>query len=249
MKHGGSGVIGLCVARARRSVAIAAGALGIAGAVLASAPQAEHVRSGAVGSLSSGCVACHTFNPVLTHPTGVVATAKTNLPLVDGRVECITCHNATDQHRTFDRPVGVRSAAEGLCAECHKPGTRSGHGSAGTFRAHLKGFPGGSPGGIDAESTSCLSCHDGTVAADGGAAGTHSVDSQAGHPIGPQARSRPHAGRDGMQFVSAGSRDARIRLFDQAVGCGSCHSVYSKVDKLLVMSNLKSRLCLSCHVE
>lgn len=249
MEHGGVGVIGLFVARARRAVAVAIGALGIVGVVLASPPQVERGASRPLPVRSSGCTTCHVFNPVLTHPTGVVAPwmAGSNLPLLDGKVDCVTCHDATDEHRSVDRPVGVRTTAAGLCAECHQPGTRSGHGAAGTFRAHLSGIQSGNQSRIDVESASCLSCHDGTVAADGGAAGTHSVDAQAGHPIGPEAR--PHAGRDGMRFVSAGSRDARIRLFDQAVGCGSCHSVYSKVERLLVMSNSKSRLCLSCHVE
>ena len=52
-----------------------------------------------------------------------------------------------------------------------------------------------------------------------------------------------------VRLVDAARLDGRIRLFDQAVGCGSCHSVYSMQPKLLVTSNLRSRLCLSCHVE
>jgi len=41
--------------------------------------------------------------------------------------------------------------------------------------------------------------------------------------------------------------DERIRLFDSRVGCGTCHSLYSKRAALLVMSNSRSNLCLSCH--
>ncbi|MEE9542893.1 MAG: cytochrome c3 family protein, partial [Thermodesulfobacteriota bacterium] len=40
-----------------------------------------------------------------------------------------------------------------------------------------------------------------------------------------------------------------IKLFDNAVGCGSCHSLYSKLHYELVMSNAGSRLCLGCHVK
>jgi predicted CXXCH cytochrome family protein len=41
--------------------------------------------------------------------------------------------------------------------------------------------------------------------------------------------------------------DRRVRLFDRRVGCGSCHSPYAEGRALLVMSNVRSRLCLSCH--
>ena len=39
----------------------------------------------------------------------------------------------------------------------------------------------------------------------------------------------------------------RIRLFDGKAGCRSCRNLYSVEKKLLVMSNERSGLCLSCH--
>jgi predicted CXXCH cytochrome family protein len=42
--------------------------------------------------------------------------------------------------------------------------------------------------------------------------------------------------------------DPRIWLFEGRVGCGSCHSPFAGGEALLVMSNVGSRLCLSCHV-
>ncbi|MHC4317018.1 MAG: cytochrome c3 family protein [Planctomycetota bacterium] len=50
-----------------------------------------------------------------------------------------------------------------------------------------------------------------------------------------------------MALKPAASLDRRIRLFDNRVGCGSCHSPFADDEALLVMSNLRSRLCLSCH--
>jgi predicted CXXCH cytochrome family protein len=38
-------------------------------------------------------------------------------------------------------------------------------------------------------------------------------------------------------------------LFDGNLGCGSCHSAYSKEPHLLVMNNRGSKLCLSCHTQ
>jgi predicted CXXCH cytochrome family protein len=48
-------------------------------------------------------------------------------------------------------------------------------------------------------------------------------------------------------LVPQSALDPRIRLFDNKVTCGSCHSSYSDQDHELVMSNLGSKLCLGCH--
>ena len=41
--------------------------------------------------------------------------------------------------------------------------------------------------------------------------------------------------------------DQMIRLYSGRLGCGTCHSVYSKHAKHLVMDNRGSRLCIACH--
>jgi predicted CXXCH cytochrome family protein len=254
----------------RRMVIVAAGALGCAGAFAASSPVGNNLEGsttrvvsaqvpGATPSFStSTCVSCHQFNDVLSHPVGVVPSMPmtSDLPLVNGAVGCVTCHDAPPDHRSRVRKVGVRpgSTGLGLCADCHdaKAGTGSSHAAAGAMPAHLASDPEGSltTGMIDRESASCLSCHDGAAASDKGAPTPepHSIDAEESHPIGLAFRvPRDPAERD--RLVSPRSLDDRIRLFNQTVGCGSCHSAYSRADKLLVMSNLKSRLCLSCHVE
>jgi predicted CXXCH cytochrome family protein len=63
------------------------------------------------------------------------------------------------------------------------------------------------------------------------------------HPIGAEQ----HPRGPGDNLVHPNSLDPRIRLFDGRVGCGSCHSPYAREHALLVMSNDRSALCLSCH--
>jgi predicted CXXCH cytochrome family protein len=101
---------------------------------------------------------------------------------------------------------------------------------------------------LDAESSACMSCHDGAIARESSLA-IESMHGVEGHPIGPQARMQPGSIHDEFQLANTASLDHRVRLFGQAVGCGSCHSVYAGGENLLVMSNMKSRLCLSCHID
>jgi cytochrome c5 len=117
--------------------------------------------------------------------------------------------------------------------------------------------------GVDAESASCLACHDGTVASDVGghaegdwagkaASGSRTrgiraaaMDGPSSHPIGVPYRST--SGPEAIELRPAASLDPRIRLFNHNVGCGSCHSVYSRQPDYVVFPNDRSVLCLSCH--
>lgn len=110
-------------------------------------------------------------------------------------------------------------------------------------------------GNLDAESTTCLTCHDGSVARGVGIG----IDEQPGS-IGDHARShtigtiyKDHRsaafGQTPFPMYPASTLNPRLRLFDGKLGCGSCHSPYAREDKLLVMSNTRSKLCLSCHQE
>jgi predicted CXXCH cytochrome family protein len=67
------------------------------------------------------------------------------------------------------------------------------------------------------------------------------------HPIGVRYTQRRAAGA--ASLVPASALDSRIQLFDNQVGCNSCHSPFSTEKGLLVMSNERSGLCLSCHRE
>ncbi|MBS0196176.1 MAG: hypothetical protein JSR77_05405 [Planctomycetes bacterium] len=143
------------------------------------------------------------------------------------------------------------------CSACHgnaRPRGGSFHASE-VIGAHLKPSSFGTTGGtsFDSETKTCVSCHDGTIAKD---AGGHNLGSElsirgtADHPMGTPYRSKPaSAESDEIRLVPMGALDRRVRLFNKSVGCGSCHSVYSGRENLLVKSNVRSALCLSCHIE
>jgi predicted CXXCH cytochrome family protein len=142
-----------------------------------------------------------------------------------------------------------------------RPGRAGLHGPIGY--AASGGVRGADGTEVDHESATCLSCHDGTIATDvGGHAESGSLISDArrsksrgilaaemsgpaSHPIGVPYRST--SGPGGIELRSASSLDPRIRLFNQQVGCGSCHSIYSAQAKFVVFPNERSSLCLSCH--
>ena len=191
----------------------------------------------------SRCASCHQFEPVLSHPIGMAPAHPHSLPLVNGRISCGTCHDAPATHGSEADRVGVRSTPRGLCLECHDSKTQD-HANSGAIRAHLGREGQGSRGSaaLDAESSSCLSCHDEALAQ----ASPHLSES---HPIGPKARLDRGDLVGDVRLAQPDSIDRRVRVFGQAVGCGSCHSLYSQYDNLLVMSNRKSRLCLTCHLE
>lgn len=210
----------------------------------------------------TGCASCHILDGAFSHPVDMVPSmgVPAYLPLRDGRMTCTTCHDeglARDHEKgggrkgDFVRPGGD---AIGLCVSCHTSGTgRAGSHGAGLTRAHLQTVRTRSKGArpsIDGESIACMSCHDGATARD---AGNHRMLGERGefsadHPIGVPLEA-PRREREELVLRPASGVDHRVRLFDGNVGCGSCHSVYSSRERLLVMSNARSALCTSCHVQ
>lgn len=210
------------------------------------------------GVTSRSCVSCHHFEQVLTHPTNVRASmpVPASLPLNAGMVTCLTCHDAGPNHATGHQKVGVRSDSSGtsLCMQCHsnvKNSTKAVHALRGG-KAHLSArsqYDAHASKVADGESVSCMGCHDGTSASD---AGSHSIkrsqdDMLPDHPIGIPMRETGRK-RDG-DFRLNRTIDKRIRLYDGNLGCGSCHSIYSREPKELVMNNRGSKLCLGCHAQ
>lgn len=108
-----------------------------------------------------------------------------------------------------------------------------------------------------ATSLICLSCHNGTIASS--TVGTSHALFSAGfptrqgekafafrdHPIGMEYP----AGRKDYRSLSAVLSDGRIPMPEGRVECISCHDPHGRagVEKLLVMSNRRSALCLACH--
>jgi predicted CXXCH cytochrome family protein len=149
--------------------------------------------------------------------------------------------------------------AGSFCSQCHEQSSSSKANihASGIDQAHLRKSPktaaaAAASGRVDDESRACMSCHDGAAAADAGAhsamRGLVAFGAQE-HPIGIVYPTSPSSCDSQARLVDPRSLDGRIRLFNQTVGCGSCHSVYSSQNSLVVMSNQRSRLCLSCHIE
>ncbi len=205
------------------------------------------------------CRSCHNFDSGMSHPVDFKPSMAIPgaFPLDEGKLTCITCHDASAGHASHGEPVGVRAGESGaaLCSQCHtgaSPFSKSAHALA-TGRAHFtsssRAGQEGATGGLDRESQNCMSCHDGTAGID---AGTHQFQvaqfgPESDHPIGVPMRVTERT-RSG-DFRLARRIDARIRLFEGLIGCGSCHSVYSAGPAQLVISNHGSKLCLSCHVQ
>lgn len=151
--------------------------------------------------------------------------------------------------------------ARDLCLPCHMPHITAAQApllvkrSAATTPTRAYGTPAGE---LNEASLVCLSCHDGTVARDV-YAGTHAMSwaelSSAGiapgrtrltnHPVGtgyPVGDPKYHS----AEAVQAGQR---IHLPDGRIQCTTCHDPHNtqRHAGMLVISNDRSRLCLSCH--
>jgi predicted CXXCH cytochrome family protein len=110
-----------------------------------------------------------------------------------------------------------------------------------------------------ATSLICLGCHDGTVASSTiGSAHAMLAGVREGfsvpegyawrdHPIGVPYPRNDRAYRP-ESFVTA---EGKVRLPEGRMECISCHDPHNSagVDKMLVKSNRKSALCLTCHIK
>ncbi|MCF6286418.1 MAG: cytochrome c3 family protein [Candidatus Hydrogenedentes bacterium] len=206
------------------------------------------------------CQKCHEVEAGLSHPSGMVGTADVpdNFPLDwAGRITCVTCHYAHRESRPDVTGYMIRGEKVGrqYCESCHSD-LASRVGSKHLFsysRSHLGATRGQASARslLDEVSLQCLGCHDGVVGSSaslvmGSSKGTWQHASIGlSHPIGV-----PYPPRDKRRtkYKPTASLDSRIRLFDQKLGCCSCHDAYSKSKHGLVMSNEKSALCLACHL-
>lgn len=155
----------------------------------------------------------------------------------------------------------IGGQARDLCLPCHTPHITAAqapllmHASPSTQPARAYPSP---AGGLDAASLVCLSCHDGTVARDvyAGAHAMNWADLSGRRPSRDQARVTNHPvgirypdGRSGYHAAATVERDGKIRLPEGRIQCTTCHDPHNR-DRhpaMLVTSNDRSRLCLSCH--
>lgn len=220
------------------------------------------------------CLRCHKdMTLAMSHPVGM----KPTFPLPSdmhldwkGEMTCVTCHY---MHHKQDGAYGggnnkyLRRNSQGkaFCLECHRQGFLSQKGlshALATKVAHNKQFSEYDSGELlGASSSECLSCHDGTIASDGGATSLGGVQRKSGvwdhqgrgqnyggassHPIGIDYKEAVR--RDPKGIVAMSSLPSTILLPDGKVECVSCHNVYAREANLLSVSNSGSRLCLTCH--
>ncbi len=206
------------------------------------------------------CRECHAEHDQNSHPTGTTPTmlVPADMPLnSSGEISCITCHFP---HESYQNPASQknlmllrrRRPGKTFCMNCHPGGFESmrlSHESVLTL-AHSRKRKYRSTGTeiIDKASQECISCHDDSFAfgADMSiSTGEWLHDSGVRHPIG---KAYPDTFPDNRYYRPIETLDPAIRLTENGkIGCATCHDKFSPHDKYLVMSNNRSRLCLSCH--
>lgn len=216
---------------------------------------------------------CHTYEESMNHPIGV--TVKGIIPesmQTDSfsRITCITCHeNAQTAPDDAESTEGITSErflqtpnSQQLCASCHASAGSVGSRSHWRFsnKAHLNPIKTGDSfaqsntiqlfASVDDESNNCLSCHDEVSAVipamnETSAQKSNRFKSMSDHPIGMNFSHKANTIRGG--FISPMKNSNSIRLFEGRVGCGSCHSLYSKNEFYLSVNNSNGELCRSCH--
>ncbi len=214
------------------------------------------------------CNRCHEkklsegyMHPVNIRPGSVVIPRDMTLSR-SGQLVCTTCH---DVHAEYFTPYGApthflrrQEAGKAFCAICHDnlDALSKGH-QASLGEAHFRSqyIVTDPRQGIDPMSRNCLTCHDGSYGS--------SVSIQAGvwrhgkefmrhdqgsHPIGMDYETARIARGSKTDLRPMDMVDRRVRFFQGKVGCGSCHDPYSTIEKRLVMSDVNSKLCFTCHI-
>ena len=217
---------------------------------------AEFNADAEAASSSRACASCHRFADRVSHPVDVRGAPVAGLPLENGNVTCLTCHDERALEPDHERrgSAMLRLPARALCASCHEATrdlrSKVSHGLA-LRRAHLQTSQpnDGALGRLDAETRACLGCHDGAVASEPAVwkRGSSVVRRRASsHPIGDPYRA---LGRRRTSLRPPASLPAEVRLPGGMVGCGSCHSYYSRHENMLSLPTRRGRLCLSCHIK
>ncbi|MDI6728392.1 MAG: cytochrome c3 family protein [Thermodesulfovibrionales bacterium] len=200
------------------------------------------------------CKKCHEdITSTSSHPSDIYPVSTRippDLPLHNGMVTCNTCHNIHRERflTSGEKTYFLRRTKLGraFCVSCHmvKP------------EGHVETLVAAHPSKkykvmdrsktIDPISMECIGCHDGIQG------------SNVEHRLGPgiwshESYSHPisvdyNVSRmKGKRLKPISMVDRRIRFFDGRIGCGTCHDLYSKLPKKLVMSNNRSKLCFECH--
>jgi len=215
-------------------------------------------------SIDTLCRRCHKKNDdPLSHPVEMIPvdiTLPADLPLsLEGKMTCSTCHDihASPQPGVDRGSYYLRRAEIGqaFCRACHRDNaiiTEKVGSHAGALEVAHMTYAEGTIGHIDKVSRTCMSCHDGSIGTTAevktgrwrhGVRLSSGYDARGSHPIGVSYRGAVKWG--GMRPLER--VNPKIKLIKGRIGCTSCHDIYSKQNKKLVVSNAGSGLCLECH--
>jgi predicted CXXCH cytochrome family protein len=205
--------------------------------------------------ITGACSNCHTdIKETQSHPTDLypTMTIPKDMPLTDGMLTCITCHFVHPDEESLFRKKDyfLRRFARGplFCDICHMLDER---GHVISQKIHTGSFTETDPSvRLDKVSLECIQCHDNYINESSrnlGAGRWDHFGSKITHPIGvsymeaSMKKMRDYRGESMLR--------KEIRLFNGKLGCGTCHNIYSKIPKMLVMDNAGSRLCRECHMK
>jgi len=200
------------------------------------------------------CSKCHPGAKALSHPVGMFVLKK--LPGVfpldwKKQMTCVTCHFFHKNEEASFLRVG--KGGKEFCLMCHdmeffRKMRDRGEALVGAHLASRSTRPKHADI-VDEVSVACLSCHDGTVSIDvvgdimpSGGLVSHSRN--VSHPIGVQYRERAQFDDS---YTPPEMLPPEVHLPNGKLGCTSCHAPYKEKHGSLVMSNVQSKLCLTCH--
>lgn len=199
--------------------------------------------------LSTTCELCHLGGRAqLSHPIDISPgmPIPADMPLEDGALRCITCHYVHPFSVQDERPRYslLRRPGRGavFCRACHGRNTKE-H----VLFESVHPYPDQKislEASLDTYTLQCIECHNDKVYIPQGASGVE-ISGHRNHPIGISLARI--ANRSPRRFNPLITLPQEIRLYNGKIGCGTCHSGYSKEKYMLVERNLKSRLCLTCH--
>ena len=203
---------------------------------------------------TAACVNCHSeVKDNRSHPTDVNTTLPVpeDMPLTNGKITCITCHyvHPIEGEKFEQRHSFLRGNVTGefFCGTCHEI-TKMG--LLAVKQAHPGSFKITEPhGSLDNMSLGCIECHDSYYKdkMDSIGAGIWRHRNELTHPVG--VRYTEVSMKKMNKFRPAGMLRKEVPLFDGRIGCGTCHSIFSKNRAKLILDNPGSKLCRECHLE
>ncbi len=200
------------------------------------------------------CLGCHAgVKGVLSHPYDILPghNVPEDMPLVDGKVSCLTCHFvhpfSTERQNNGQSLLRGPGRGAAFCGKCHRI---DGNGHFVFEKAHKGSYKMlARTGSLDSTSLQCIECHVDylPLSLEKLGAGAWVHESRFIHPVGISYREKVL--RKPGQFKPASAINGAIRFYDGKIGCGTCHSPYSKGKNMLVTNNLGGRLCTQCHIK